>query len=216
MKIDGAIFDVDGTLLDSMAIWEHLGNDYLLSRGIKPRENLADTFRAMSLPQAAEYYRTHYGIPDPIQKIVEDINQLVRLQYLNTVPLKPGVSDFLSFLYGKGIPMCIATATDRYLIHAALTRCGVLGFFTHIFTCQDIGSGKDHPDIYLKALDYLQTTPEHTAIFEDAYHAIQTAAGTGCQVIGVYDPYEPTPAIDIQKWTTYYIHSFDEMRDFID
>ena len=188
--IRGAIFDVDGTLLDSMPIWHTLGEDYLRSLGIEPRENLAEVFKTFTLMDSARYYRQHYGVTLSEEEIIAGVNALVEDFYLHRVPLKPGVADFLEEMHRRGIPMTIATATDRYLIDAALTRCGVRQYFREVLTCADVGVGKEEPKIYEVALAHLGTDKAHTWVFEDACHAAQTAKGAQFPVAAVYDPSE--------------------------
>ncbi|MBE6931152.1 MAG: HAD family phosphatase [Ruminococcaceae bacterium] len=190
-NIKGAIFDADGTLLDSMSLWDHIGEDYLKSLGITPCENLAQTFREMSLEQSAAYYRTHYGVTLPVHEIIDGINSLIARYYREEVPLKPGCAAFLRELLIRGVRMCVATATDAALIDAALTRCGVRDCFSSILCCTDIGAGKDRPDIYEAALGVLGTTKESTLVFEDALHALKTSKSAGFLTVGVYDPSEP-------------------------
>ena len=111
--IKGAIFDLDGTLIDSMFIWDTIGEDYLKSFGIEPKENLAEVFKTFTLEQAAEYYHNHYNIKLSVKEIVEGINDMVAEIYRTKVVLKPGISDFLKRLQSLGVKMCVATVTDK-------------------------------------------------------------------------------------------------------
>lgn len=188
--IRGAIFDVDGTLLDSMPIWHTLGEDYLRSLGIEPRENLAEVFKTFTLMDSARYYREHYGVPLSEEEIIAGVNALVEDFYLHRAPLKPGVADFLEEMHRRNIPMTIATATDRYLIEAVLRHCGVRPYFKEILTCADVGVGKEEPKIYEVALAHLGTDKASTWVFEDACHAAQTAKAAQFPVVAVYDPSE--------------------------
>jgi len=181
--LKGAIFDVDGTLLDSMSLWAGMGEGYLRSLGYLPKENLTETFKGFSLYQSACYYREHYGVPLSVEEIIAGVNARVEQQYREVVQAKPGLKDFLSRLQEKGLRMCIATATDRYLVEAALERCGLLGFFSEIFTSGEVGVGKSEPLIYRRALEHLGTAKEQTLIFEDALFAGQTASQTARSLI---------------------------------
>ena len=194
MRIRGAIFDVDGTLLDSMFIWDTIGETYLRSIGYEPREKLNEVFKNMSLFQAARYYRTEYGVTRSIDEIMDGVNAMLERYYRFEVPLKPGVAELLERLRQDGVKLCIATATDRHLVEAALDRCGVLSCFGEIFTCNEVGHGKDEPDIFEAALRFLGTRREETLVFDDALYAVRTAKEAGFPVAAVYDSHERSQA----------------------
>lgn len=194
MRIRGAIFDVDGTLLDSMFIWDTIGETYLRSIGYQPKENLNETFKNMSLHQAACYYQTEYGVTLSIDQIMDGVNAMLERYYRFEVPLKPGVAELLERLQQSGVKLCIATATDRHLVEAALDRCGVLSCFGEIFTCNEVGHGKDEPDIFEAALRFLGTKREETLVFDDALYAVRTAKEAGFLVAAVYDSHERSQA----------------------
>ena len=194
MRIRGAIFDVDGTLLDSMFIWDTIGETYLRSIGYQPKENLNETFKNMSLHQAARYYQTEYGVTRSIDQIMDGVNAMLERYYRFEVPLKPGVAELLERLRQSGVKLCIATATDRHLVEAALDRCGVLSCFGEIFTCNEVGHGKDEPDIFEAALRFLGTRREETLVFDDALYAVRTAKEAGFPVAAVYDSHERSQA----------------------
>lgn len=207
MTIKGAIFDFDGTLFDSMSIWDTVGEDYLRSNGYEPEAGTREAIRTMSLYQAACYMKAAYGIPCPVEAIMDGINKRVEEFYFRSVQPKPGVPEFLERLRRRGVKMCIATATDRYQIEAALKRCGLEGYFGEIFTCTSVGHGKDDPYIYEAALQFLGTTKEETAVFEDALYAIETAKAAGFPVVAVYDRHEPEQA-GIQALADGYLTDF--------
>ncbi len=190
MKIKGAIFDFDGTLFDSMSIWETAGADFLRSIGIAPKKNLWLTLKSMSLLQSAEYLKNEYELPLTIDEIINGINQTVADFYLYRAMPKKNAAEFLTALQDNGVKMCIATATDRHLIEAALKRCNMLHFFEEIFTCTEVGCGKDKPHIYNRALDFLATDKCETVVFEDACYAVHTARNADFLVAGVFDRYE--------------------------
>ena len=194
MRIRGAIFDVDGTLLDSMFIWDTIGETYLRSIGYEPKENLNETFKNMSLHQAARYYQTEYGVTRSIDEIMDGVNAMLERYYRFEVPLKPGVAELLERLRQSGVRLCIATATDRHLVEAALDRCGVLSCFGEIFTCNEVGHGKDEPDIFEATLRFLGTRREETLVFDDALYAVRTAKEAGFPVAAVYDSHERSQA----------------------
>ena len=188
--IQGIIFDLDGTLFDSMFIWDTAGEVYLRSIGKEPEADLQKTLKPMSLLQSAQYIREKYDIPLSVEEIMDGVNRTVEGFYFYSVEPKPGVIDFLEELHHRNIRMCIATATDRYQVEAALQRCKMRHFFSEIFTCTEVGSGKDRPDIFRKAMEHLQTDRSNTAVVEDAYHAAHTAKQDSFKVVGVYDSHE--------------------------
>ena len=132
--LKGAIFDFDGTLFDSMFIWDTAGEVYLRSIGIEPREDLQKVLKPMSLLKSATYIREKYVIPLTVEEIMGGINHTVEDFYFHTVQPKKGVIAFLEQMKKQGVRMCIATATDRYQVEAALKRCGMESFFFEIFT----------------------------------------------------------------------------------
>ena len=205
--LKGAIFDLDGTVLDSMFIWDTIGEDYLRTLGKEPHEDLKETFMTLTLEEAAEYYREHYGVRLSVKEIVDGVNAMVEGIYRTKVTLKHCVADYLRWLNGNGVRMCIATVTDRYLVEETLERLGILHYFSGIFTCAEVGYGKDKPIIYRKALEHLGTAKEETCVFEDSLFALKTAKADGFITVGVYDRHE-TRQDALKSLADYYIRDF--------
>ena len=211
--IKGAIFDVDGTLLDSMYIWDTIANDYLLTFGIEEKENLFERFRKYTQQQVADYYINHYGINLPPEKIISDVNSMIGDFYRYSAQLKPGMKDILSALKNKGVKMCVATAADKELVKAALSRCGVLEYFTDIFTCSEYGS-KEEPEIYRSALKALGTDKSETYVFEDSLHAASTAFRESFPVISVFDKSENNPE-KLKEISVMYLKDTQDIEKFL-
>lgn len=190
MKVKGAVFDADGTLFDSMSVWDGAAEEYLCSIGFEPRENLTERFKNMSMQDSAEFYRDEYGVRLSVGEIIDGVNRLIAGRYKNDVLAKSGVKEFLFMLKKIGTRMCIATATDERLIRAALERNGISSYFDRIFTCAEVGANKSSPEIYENALLYLGTNREDTVVFEDSYNAAKTAKGAGFKVAAMYDSTE--------------------------
>ena len=207
-KIKGAIFDVDGTILDSMGKWASLGNDYLRSVGGEPREDLGKVFKTFTTEEAARYYIEKYGVPLSEEEIVRGINAMIEDFYKQEVCLKPGAGEFLAGLKAEGVKMCLATASDRELVEAALKRLGVWDYFDGMLTCSELGAGKENPLIFRKAHEVLGTPAEETWVFEDAYHALRTAAEAGFRTVAVYDSSEPLQE-EIRNLADYYIDDYE-------
>ena len=207
--LTGAIFDFDGTLLDSMFIWDTIGEDYLRTLGKEPHEDLKETFMTLTLEEAAEYYREHYKVTLSVTEIVDSINAMVEGIYRTKVTLKPGVAEYLRLLKESGVKMCVATVTDRYLVEDTLERLGILHYFCGIFTCAEVGYGKDKPIIYQKALEHLGTAKEETFVFEDSLFALETAKTDGFPTVGVYDMHESRQE-EMKRLADCYVRSFEE------
>ncbi len=207
--IKGAIFDLDGTLLDSMFIWDTIGEEYLRSLGKEPHEDLKETFMTLTLEEAAEYYREHYGVSLSVKEIVDGVNAMVEQTYRTKVTLKPGIAEYLAWLKENGVRMCVATVTDRYLVEETLERLGVRHYFSEIFTCAEVGFGKDKPVIYQKALEHLGTEKRDTYVFEDMLFALNTAKTDGFPTVGVYDRHEAHQD-ELKELSDYYIRDFTD------
>lgn len=188
--IRAAVFDFDGTLFDSMPVWDTAGEDFLRSAGISAEKNLGTVLSRMSLDQAAAYLRETYCPAFSAEAVKQGITGVVRDAYAFSVLPKPGVPDFLDALARRGIRMCIATASERPQIEAALRRCGLQHFFAGILTCSDVGYGKDEPVIFREALRLLDSSRRDTLVFEDALHALQTAKADGFFTVAVPDAHE--------------------------
>lgn len=210
-NIKGAIFDLDGTLLDSMEVWDTFGEDYLTGRGLTPPSGLREILKPLSMMQTAEYFIASYGVPDSPQQIIEEINRRIARHYEEVFELKPGVRAFLDMLKERGIPMCVATATDRPLVEPALKRLGIYDYFKAIFTCTELCTGKDCPDIYLKARELLGTELAHTYVFEDALHAALTAKKAGFPLVAVSDSVFWAEKEKLMAAADLYISSFTEL-----
>lgn len=185
--IKGVIFDFDGTLFDSLYVWDTVAVDFLKLFGKTPQSDIAKQFRNMDLRQAANYYIENYNIALSQEEIMQGINDMVEERYEKEVLPKEGIAELLEKLKSMDIKMCIATATDKYLIEKALKRCNLEKYFIDIFSCSDIGHSKDEPHIYRAALECLKTQKSETAVFEDNLYALATAKNDGFKAVGVKD-----------------------------
>jgi len=210
MNFKGAIFDLDGTLLDSMPFWETLGSEYLKAKGIIPRENVDRTLKTMSLQQGARYLKREFSIPGSEDEIIDEIVAMIEDIYLSKAPFKAGALPLLERLYEEKVRMCIATATENSLAKAALERLGALSYFDFILTCFDTGMGKDRPEFFLKALELLNTPKEETIVFEDALYAIKSAKAAGLLVVAVYDESFHEEREEIRVISDFYLDSLED------
>lgn len=193
MKFSAAIFDMDGTLIDSLILWDILwktfGEKYLADGTFAPNADDDKAVRTMPLDEAMELIHRQYKIGQSGAELLSAANALILDFYGNSVNLKPGVKAFLDECYKSGIKMCIASATAPELIVVALEHCGIGKYFSKVFSCKTLGKGKDSPDIYLLAQEFLGTKVEETCVFEDSVVAIETASKIGFLTVAVYDQF---------------------------
>ena len=209
--MQGAIFDMDGTLLDSMPVWDTLSEAYLLGKDIRPPVDLYEIIRPLSVTKTAEYFRAQLGLTLSTEEIVGEINGSIADKYIHEVLLKPYVREYLQQLKEAGVRMCVATATAKPLAVAALTRTGILPYFDFVLTCPEAGLHKDTPAFFQQALVRLQTPREETVVFEDALYAMRSAKAAGLYVVGVSDPSASVLEKEIRRTADQYIQGFEEL-----
>ena len=153
--MQGAIFDMDGTLLDSMPFWGDSADRFLMKRGVRPPAGLYEALKDLSMVQTADYLRDRFGVTGTVQDVMDGINEVMEESYFHQIPPKADILSFVDRLARAGVRMCVATATDRYLAEAALKRVGLLDRFEFLLTCTEVGAGKHLPVIYERARERL-------------------------------------------------------------
>ena len=211
--IKGAIFDIDGTLLDSMPVWENAGARYLATLGIKARSDLKERLDALSLPEGALYMQTEYKLSVTIEEILEGVNQVVKDFYFKEAVLKPGVCDLIQKLKKNQVRLMIATATDAEMAKSALIRNGIWKDFDGMITCEEAGAGKTSPKVFELARERLQTKKEETWVFEDSLYAVKTASEAGFPVCSIYDAYSRDNTEEIRTFSDIYVKDFYEIKN---
>ena len=186
-EIKGAIFDIDGTILDTMPVWDQAGVRYLESLGYTPEANLGKKLFVMTITMAAEYLKENYGLTQTIPEIIKGINQVMADFYRDEAQYKPGMENLLKDLKKAGVKMTIATSTDRKLFEPAMERLDFGKYFDNIYTCTEVGHSKGEPHIFREALDFMKTSPKETWLFEDGLYSGETATKEGIKIVGVYD-----------------------------
>lgn len=204
------IFDLDGTLLDSMGIWYNVDRVFLKENNVYPPDNISDIMKKMTIEQAAEYFIKTFSLKLTPEYVINRVEQLAAEEYIYNIPLKAGVEKFLLWLDSMNIPYCAATSTYPALAVSALKRLGIYERFEFIVTCQEFGKGKEFPDIYLHCAKKLGGKPSETAVFEDAFHCVRTAKDAGFFTVGVYDNANETDWADIRKISDKTIYDFNE------
>ncbi|WRS28498.1 HAD family phosphatase [Oscillospiraceae bacterium MB08-C2-2] len=186
-----AIFDMDGTLIDSMQLWRSLGQEYLESKGItEGLESIREEMRPLTMSESAALFVARFGLLVSPQAAADEMNHIMDAHYRKDIPLKPGVREHLERLRQAGVRMCVASATAQHLMEVCLQRLGVLSYFEFVLSCESMGTSKREPDIYLEAASRLGTLPSEMAVYEDALYAIETAKKANFYVVAVYDTEE--------------------------
>ena len=213
MRLQSAIFDMDGTLLDSMPMWQTLGSVLAANHGAVPPPDLDRQVASLGLWEGTAYCKELFGLSETVEELVNEIWGRIEHFYLHEVRPKAGVVRFLSILKMEGVWMYVATATDRPLAEAALKTAGIDGFFRGIVTAREAGQSKrEGPEVYERARRRLQSTKKDTVVFEDALHALRTAKAAGFRTAAVYDASEPEQE-ELRRLAEYYIQSFEEMTE---
>lgn len=183
----GVIFDLDGTLLDSMHVWETVDKIFLQENNVPYSPEISEALKTMSLEESAQFFIDEFMLTHSREYVINRIEEIVYQQYAMNIPLKPYVTDFLNMLDTLNIPYCIATATYASLADKALNRLGILERFKFILTCSEVGENKTSPKVYIRAAEKLGLKPNETAVIEDALHCIETAKNAGFFVVGIKD-----------------------------
>lgn len=209
----GAIFDMDGTLLDSMRVWTRLTQGYLKQFGLHITDEEYAACEGFSQPQVAQYFAERYDLPGGAAGLMEGMDRLITARYETVAKPKDGVLPFLDGLRARGVKMAIATLTARRHAEKALRDRDMLGYFDFMLTIEDVGVSKYQPDIYLMSAERLGLAPADCVVFEDAPYACTTAKKAGFRVCGVAEPAYAAGEAELRAASDLVIeHSFDELQ----
>ncbi|MBR5371583.1 MAG: HAD family phosphatase [Oscillospiraceae bacterium] len=181
------IFDMDGTLLDSMGMWRSLDSEFLRAHGIEPPPDISDIVKTMTVEEGSAYYAERFGLGISPQQVSDEIEAMAAEAYRERLLLKPCAREFLLSARKRGIPCAVASATYSKLLAAALERLRIRQEFLCVLTPQEGYAGKDTPELYFAAAERIGAKPEEIIVFEDALHAAETAKKAGFYVIGIAD-----------------------------
>ncbi len=184
------IFDVDGTLLDSMPMWARLDIDYLESMGYHPEPDFCTKVKMMTISDASVFIRDYFGVEKSPELITKEIMDIACSHYEEDLLLKPGAGELIKTLKAMGYHIVVATANEYDMVKKCLERNNIMQYMDGLVTCTMVGCSKQRPDVYLKACELAKATVEESVIFEDSSFAINTAINAGFDVIGVYDSTE--------------------------
>lgn len=209
--IEAVIFDLDGSMVDSMWIWRSIDIEYLGKFGIPLPENLQACIEGMSFSETAAYFKERFSLPDDLDTIKEDWNRMAWDKYANEVPVKAGVRELLAYCREHGIKAGIATSNSRQLVENVVQAHQMESCFDCIMTGCEVERGKPAPDIYLAVARELAVTPENCLVFEDIIPGIQAGKAAGMQVCAVYDAYSEHQDEEKRRLADYYTYGFREL-----
>lgn len=185
--IKGAILDVDGTILDSMGSWHDTGVRYLASIGIEAEPGLGDFLFTQTNYAGAVYMVDHYHLDKSVEEVAMKMSHAMDWFYFESPVMKEGARELLDRLEKDGVPMTVATSTDRYLLDAAFEKLDLSHYFKAVLSCVELGTTKCEPLVFYKASEVMNTDPGETWVFEDGLYAVKTAKKAGFRTVAVYD-----------------------------
>lgn len=206
----GAIFDMDGTLLDSMGLWSDIDREFLAKRGIDVPSDYLQAVIYLGAMGTALYTIDRFNLSDTPEGLIAEWNSMAAEKY-KTIPEKPGALEYLEYLNGKGVQIALATATDIKLVNAALEDRKLNSYIGSITTVPEVGIGKESPDIYLKACEKMNLKPSECIVFEDILIGIQTAKKAGFAAVAMHDDFSGNNERQIRLTADKYISDFREM-----
>lgn len=205
---DAIIFDMDGTLIDSMWMWKQIDIEYLGKYNIPLPDDLQNKIEGMSFFETAMYFKTHFPIEDSVEHMMDEWNHMAYDKYMHEVDLKPGVKEFLDGCIERGIKLGIATSNSKELVEAIAKVHHFENYFSCIMTAGEVGKGKPAPDIYLKVADYLGVPYDKCLVFEDIVKGIQAGKNAGMKVCAVEDVYSADTRLEKKQLADYYIEDY--------
>ena len=207
MDFKGAIFDLDGTILDSSRVWKKVDSDFFKEHGMNVPSDYLENISAMNIYDIAKYTINRFNFKYTVDELVDKWNSMAKNEYENIIVIKPFVKEYLLKLKALGLKLGIATALDDFLFIPCLKRNGIYDLFDDHRSLSTMKNGKDSPDIYLDVAKKLKVKPNECMVFEDIYKACKSAKSAGFYVVGVND-YDNQ---HIQEYTDKYIYSFKEL-----
>jgi len=210
-NIDAVIFDLDGTLVDSMWMWESIDIEYLSKYGIDFPADLQYSIEGMSFSETAAYFKNRFQLPDSLEKMKNDWNRMAWNKYRDEVPVKEGVIELLEHLKQNNIPAGIATSNSRELVDLIIDRHQMGDYFSSIRTSCEVDKGKPSPDIYLLVAQDLGADPSRCLVFEDVMQGIMAGKNANMKVCAVHDDYSADHQEEKMKAADYFVNSILEV-----
>lgn len=209
--IEAVIFDLDGTLIDSMWVWESIDIEYLGRHNIELPKELNREIEGMSFEETAAYFKKRFNLDYSIDEIAKEWNDMAWDKYENEVKLKKGVKKFLKYLKNKNIKTGIATSNSRKLAKVVLKANGIDKYIDTIVTSSDVNKGKPQPDVYLAVAQKLEEKPSKCLVFEDVLNGIIAGKRANMKVCAVYDEASSITEEEKKEAADYYVENMEEI-----
>ncbi len=212
-EIEAVIFDLDGTLVDSMWVWKSLDDIYIEKYNIKKPDDFHYVMEGMSYTEVAQYFKDEFHLPMTVDEIKQDWLDMTLEMYRDQVQLKHGVAEFLAHLQENGIKLGVATSSSRVLVDAVLAGRGIREYFGSVCTACEVNAGKPEPDVYLKVAKDLEVDPGKCLVFEDVAKGIMAGKNAGMKVSAVEDKGNVTQREHLRTLADYYIRTFIDVLE---
>ena len=210
-NIEGAVFDLDGTLLDSSWVWEKVDEKFLGDRGFQVPDDYVDEISPLGAERAAVYTIERFGLNEDKDDIVREWIEMAKKEYATEVVCKPYAKEFLEELHKHNIKMAVATSSDRELFMKTLEREGILKYFQKIVTVDEVERGKGYPDIYEEAARRIKVNPHKCLVFEDILAGVTGASLGEFNVVAVFDEKSKHNWEKIKSISKYSINDYKEL-----
>ncbi|KRQ87962.1 Phosphorylated carbohydrates phosphatase [Caloramator mitchellensis] len=210
-NIKAVIFDLDGTLIDSLWVWKQVDIEFLKKHGITPPEELQKTIEGLSFVDTALYFKEKFGIKDSVEEIMVEWSEMVSEYYSSVIEIKKGVKEFLEYLKNNGYKIGIATSNSKDLVESVLTRNEILKYFEVIVTTDEVSKTKTEPDVFLETARRLNVEPQHCLVFEDTISGATGAKKAGMKVTGIFDEHGTCTPEEFAEYVDELVHDYDSI-----
>ena len=210
-----AVFDIDGTLIDSIDFWRNLGKNYLISQGISPRDDLYQAMETLTVTEGISYMKKEYKIGKTSLQIKEELDELLFSYYKNDAKLKPYVIEVIKTLKSKNIRLAIASVIDEELVFSILDRYGIYDYFEFVQTSKNTNLSKDNGEFFKLLPKRLNIKPGQIFLFEDSLHCMEAAKMAGLNVVAIEDNYAKKDLEKIIEFADIYLKDFKKLIKFI-
>lgn len=212
-NIKGIIFDLDGTMVDSMWMWRNIDHEFMAAHNLDMTDELERTIEGMSFRETAEYFVQTYPLKETVEELMDIWVQMAIDKYQHEVPVKPGLLHFLQEMKMRGIKMGIATSNARILLDAVADSHGFYDYMDSVLTANEVKRGKPAPDVFLAVADKIGITPADCLVFEDIPQGIRAGLAAGMKVCAVFDEYSQSQEAEKRALAHYYIDSYEQVLD---